>query len=109
MNCLYGDDEYFLYDDVNKKIFFYDFVILERNMIVEYHGSFWHANAQKDSKDWKNPLYSYEESLQKDSKKKILAEEQGFSYYVIWDYQRNDKKTIVRILNINKNKDSNTK
>jgi len=98
--CLYGENEYFLYDAVNKKIFFYDFVIPEQKTIIEYHGSFWHANPERQPSDWKNSLYSYEESLQKDKEKKRIAEEHGFSYFVVWDYQRNCEKTIDKILNI---------
>lgn len=100
LKCLYGENEYFLYDKANKKIYFYDFVILERKMIIEYHGSFWHANPVKDANDWKNPFYSYEDSLQKNSAKKKLAEEHGFSYLEIWDYQQNDTKTIETLMNI---------
>jgi hypothetical protein len=100
LKYLYGKNEYFLYDLVTKKIYFYDFVILEEKMIIEYHGSFWHANPIKDSNDWKNPFYSYEESLQKDSVKKRLAEEHGFSYFIVWDYQQNDAKTIETLMNI---------
>jgi G:T-mismatch repair DNA endonuclease (very short patch repair protein) len=75
-------------------------VIPEHKIIVEYHGSFWHANPERQSNDWKNSFYSYEESLQKEKEKKRIAEEHGFSYYVVWDYQRNCKKTIELLLNI---------
>jgi len=99
-NCLYGEDEYFLYDDASKKIYFYDFVIPEQQIIIEYHGSFWHANPERNPGEWKNFLYSYEESLQKDEEKKQIAEKNGFSYYIVWDYQRNNMKTINTLLNI---------
>jgi len=98
--CKYGENEWFLYDDQNKKIYFYDFLVVEKKMIIEYHGSFWHANVEKSAMDWKNSFYSYEESLRKDEEKRKLAEEQGFTIVVIWDYQRNCKKTIETLLNI---------
>jgi len=98
--CKYGENEWFLYDDQNKKIYFYDFLVVEKKMIVEYHGSFWHANLEKNVEDWKNSFYSYEESLKKDEEKRKLAEENGFTYKVVWDCQRNYKETIETILNI---------
>ncbi|MFM2010810.1 MAG: Tenacibaculum phage PTm1 [Bacteroidota bacterium] len=101
LNCLYGKNEYFLYDNVNKKIYFYDFVIPEKKIIIEYHGSFWHADSNKSKENWKNPIYTYEESLQKDKEKKRIAEEAGFLYFVVWDYQRNNQETIKNLLNIN--------
>jgi len=103
-NCLYGNDEFFLYDKDAKKIYFYDFCIFSKKIIIEYHGSFWHANPDKNSNDWKNSMYSYEQSAQKDEAKKQLAINNGFTYEVIWDYEKNNEKTINRLLNIITNK-----
>lgn len=99
IKCLYGESEYFLYDNINKTIYFYDFCIPELKIMIEYHGSFWHANESKDSSDWSCPFYTYEDSLQRDHRKKLTAERNGYLYYIIWDYQRNDIKIINNILN----------
>jgi hypothetical protein len=99
-DCLYGNNEYFIYDNESHKIYFYDFTILDKKLIIEYHGSHWHANPDKSSKEWKNTLYTYEESLLKDSEKKNAAIKQGFNFYVIWDYQKNDLNVLNNFLNI---------
>jgi hypothetical protein len=96
----FGYDEIYIYNDHLKKIFFYDFCIPELKIIIEYHGSLWHANPLKPKTEWKNKLYTYEESLERDKIKRKTAEDLGYIYIEIWDYQRSDNKTINKILNI---------
>ena len=60
--------EYFIYDNENKKIRFYDFTIKSKKIIIEYHGNYWHMT--KESKE--NDIY-----------KKELAIKKGFKYLTI--------------------------
>lgn len=47
-----GSKEYFIYDNVSKKIFFYDFTIPSLKIIIEYHGKRFHPNPKWDRNKW---------------------------------------------------------
>lgn len=74
--------EYFI--SSNSKIFFYDFTIRSKKIIIEYNGVFFHAN--HDSKEWANPFTneSISENLKKSKIKKDTALEYGFKLLEIW-------------------------
>ena len=68
--------EFFLFDDINKKLYAYDFVIPELKLIFEFHGKFWHT---KNSIDKENELgFSLLKSFEKDKIKRDLAIENEF-------------------------------
>ena len=82
--------EYFLYDNENKCIYFYDFTIINkesnRKCIIEYNGCYYHAKTELD-----NP-----ESFAKDKCKRELAIKNGFHYITVWDDMKH--KDIVDLL-----------
>ena len=61
--------------------YFYDFCIPKLNIVVEYHGIFWHP---KNIDSWRNPFSSFLEAKSKDEVKQLLAEQFGFDYYIVW-------------------------
>ena len=78
----------------------YDFYIPSKNMIVEIHGDYWHAN----------PLIYENKELNKtqirnvknDKFKTTLAKGSGYSFYVLWEYDLNNnyeekKEEFIRL------------
>lgn len=43
----YGENEWFSYDNVDKRYYLVDFYIKELNIAVEFNGDIWHANPKK--------------------------------------------------------------
>jgi hypothetical protein len=77
----HGKKEYFIMDS-NYGYRLYDFTIPEINVIIEYHGSFWHYNKNNlmESK-----FSTLKERKEKDKIKREVAEKHGFEYYVVFD------------------------
>jgi very-short-patch-repair endonuclease len=75
-------NEYFLRDDDN--IFFYDFTIISKKIIIEYNGVAFHPKTENSK--WSNPFNSISayDAYNKQSIKKKLAEDSGFSILEIW-------------------------
>ena len=69
---------------------FYDFVIPELKLIIEYHGEYWHPNRDRLSEDewakWKIPITyrSAEEISTNDQLKLKLANMRGFEVVYVW-------------------------
>lgn len=69
--------------------FFFDFRILDTNILVEVHGDFWHANPRVYKKEDLLPLHK--NAIKRDFCKKAVAEELGFKRIVSWECDlRND-------------------
>lgn len=102
VTLLYGDSEYFLWDmcEDNKKIYFYDCTIPEINLIIEYNGIIFHPR-EKDT--W---ACTVEESVNKDNRKKIIAEKNNYEVVYVWE---DEEKNIAleRIVNIIKQRYDN--
>ncbi len=89
-NILYDDiyigidekNEYFI--SLNNKIFFYDFTIKSKKIIIEYNGVAFHA--RKNSKEWHNPFVNetVEDNLKRHKLKKRMATKKGFKILEIW-------------------------
>jgi len=102
----YKENEFFLYDYDEKKIYFYDFTIKDLNLIIEFNGNTFHPNKQKLSKSewdcWINPITkkTADEHYLYDEKKRLLAENRGFEYLIIWEdetFDNNKHKIINKI------------
>jgi len=105
-----GSYEYFILDDDNK-IYFYDFTIRSKKIIIEYHGESFHPNPSwlNDNTDkWKNWIQPYSKQsandvYNRDKYKKLLAINNGFTYFEIYssdDYNETLKKIIHETKNI---------
>lgn len=80
---IYGinSKEYFIRTE--DEIFFYDCVILDKKIIIEYNGSLWHVNPNVVTRF--APFLDKELTIEKDRRKREIAEANGFTFYVIWD------------------------
>lgn len=92
----FNKEEYFLLD--NKNIFFYDFTILNLNIIIEYNGEKFHPNPNWDidkKNEWKCLFskLSYNEKYKFDEYKNKIAIENGFDIYSI--YSSDDKEQFI--------------
>lgn len=89
----YKDNEYFIYDNKFKKIYFYDFCLIKNNIkfICEYNGILYHPNkltlSDEEWKKWKTPVsnISADKQYKKDVRKEQLAREQNFEYLIVWE------------------------
>ena len=114
----YAEDEISIVS--GNDIFFYDFCLDELNMIIEYHGTVWHADPTKYINETyvfphqkkRNRIITANEIWAKDAKKQLAAESNGYEYHVIWE--REDKDDDIRLVElaniiIEKLNDKNTK
>lgn len=82
--------EFYLWDNIFKRIYFYDFTIRSKKIIIEFNGCWFHAKTREE-----NP-----ESFDRDQRKLNLAKENGFITFVVWDdcpIRENQKKLIEGI------------
>lgn len=105
-----GSYEYFILD-TNNKIYFYDFTIKSKKIIIEYHGESFHPNPtwiNNDKDKWENWVQPYSKQSAnevhiRDTYKKTLALNNGFTYFEIYssdDYNETLKKIVYETKNI---------
>lgn len=99
---MWNTKEYFLIDKETKKIFFYDFTILDKKIIVEYDGCAWHPDPNMDDISLSSIKLPFTDltMLDKkiiDEKKTLLAEKNGFKLFRI--YSKFSKNEIDSIFN----------
>ena len=72
--------------------FYYD--VCYRNRIIEFHGDFWHARDNENVCTEKRG--SLQEIRDRDERKKVIAESNGYELMEIWegDYKK-DKQGII--------------
>jgi hypothetical protein len=82
-----GSNEYFIWDSAENKIFFYDFVIPQYKIILEYHGKRYNPNPSWSEEKWnKWNLFgmSAEDKRKLDLYKKKIAENNGYKLIEIF-------------------------
>jgi len=102
-----GSKEFFLANST-QYYFRYDFTIRTKKIIIDYHGERFHPSKHiipdKEWYKWKSP-YGISSTIQYniDIKRKIVAEELGFKYYVIWSYKEYDDeiKNVMKFIEDN--------
>ena len=97
-------NEWFVYDNNQRRIFYVDFFVKELGYVIEFYGDYWHANPKKylaeqeisypttrkkASEIWEFDRYKTETVLKHPDIKKIL---------IVWesDY-RNDKNKVIEL------------
>jgi hypothetical protein len=93
--------EWYIWSNSKKRIFFYDFCIRSKKIIIEFQGSKFHYNKDKHGPEWKS-LYSNQsisESLEIDETKRKLAERNGFTIIYVWDTD-DINETLIKLKNI---------
>ena len=93
------NSEFYLLESKNKKIYFYDFMILELKIIFEFQGKIWHSKTYKENNT--NPFgYDLTNQFNIDKIKKELSEKNGFEVVYLWEedgFEYNIKKSISLI------------
>ena len=82
-----GSQEWFVYDNSYKKIFWYDFAIPKHKLIIEYHGVRYHPNPRWDKETWNRWRFydtTADEKRTIDIFKNDMAIEHGFEVVEIW-------------------------
>jgi len=84
-----GKSEWWIKDDLGK-VKFFDFVLLDLKIIVEYNGETWHPNpyilSEDDWQSWTIPggTVSADEQYRRDYEKTKLAVDHGFEVITVW-------------------------
>jgi very-short-patch-repair endonuclease len=94
----YKEQEYYLYDNERKKIYFYDFCLRTEKIIIEYNGSHCHPNPTKLNTEEKWNAWTQVWTKQGadvvkeyDRCKIELAERNGFTVFTIFDTEDKDE------------------
>jgi G:T-mismatch repair DNA endonuclease (very short patch repair protein) len=93
-----GINEYFIKTKTN--IYFYDFAIKSKKIIIEYNGKAWHPNWEKYDiedciKNFTNKNIDVKKAIEKDKNKINTAIENGFNVLILWEedsYETNQQK-----------------
>ena len=96
-NFLYGNNEKFIYDNLEKKGKRYD--LCYEKKIIEFNGDFWHANPKifESEEIHKVKKIKCSEIWGQDARKISLAKIYGYEILVIWDSDYiNDKDSIIK-------------
>lgn len=96
LTIYYAENEYFIYDSTNKKIYFYDFYVKELNLIIEYHGMLWHPR-ERVQEGWTHP-YTKETSekyYDLDKHKEKLANTKGIDVITIFETDITSNKKYI--------------
>ena len=102
----FTNNEYFLFDKTNNKFYFYDFVLKNRKLIIEYHGESFHPRksklTEKQWTKWKVPFTneSADSKFTFDQTKNNFAKSEGFEVVVVWssDTFEESVEKIVKLL-----------
>jgi len=93
---LYGKNEKFIYDNIDKKGKRYD--LCYKNNIIEFNGDFWHGNPKLfESNEIHRVSKKIISDIWKEDKRKIdSAKEHGYKVLVIWESEYiNNKEEII--------------
>ena len=101
----YGENEWFSYDNLNKKYYLIDFYIRELNFGIEFNGDYWHANPKKYSPtdrplSFRNQITA-QEIWDNDKTKIDYLKTKIDKLLIIWEDELNKdgiEKTIDRII-----------
>lgn len=77
----------------NRKSFIYDFLIVDRNIIIEVNGDYFHANPlfyrQEDIMPHPGGSISAKDIWERDKRKIDFIEKMGYKAVVLWEYEIN--------------------
>lgn len=82
--------------------YIYDFFIPDLLLIIEYNGTYWHADPRKYSPNSKisngRTLYTAKQKWDRDADKRSQAEALGYSYLVLWesDYKQHGAAYVLK-------------
>lgn len=101
----YGKNEYFLRDNKNDIVYFYDYTNIEYKFIIEYNGKIWHPDKDIYSDyEWDNWEHPFNKTLiandvfNKNKRKIEVARNNGFDVLVIWDFEKDKEHKIIEFI-----------
>lgn len=104
MTLYWKENEWYIYDKKETKIYFYDLYIKDLNLIVEYDTPFFHPNpflmSEKKFNEWKS-IFSDVTAMDKymiDKNKENIAIEKGFDFHRV--YINNNRETEIKKLKL---------
>lgn len=96
-SCL--NEQYFVYNNITKKFFTYDFVLKNQKKVIEFNGDYWHCNPKIYKEDFfnKNKQMYAKDIWKRDEDKINIIQQRGFETLIIWesDY-KNDKQKVIQ-------------
>lgn len=92
-------NEFFIRED--NKIFFYDFTIKSKKIIIEYNGTTFHP--KNENSNWINPYTkeSSENAFERQKKKIEIAKSKGFSVLEIWSDETGNLERCINFIKEN--------
>ena len=92
------NEQYFIYNNITKTFFTYDFVLKTQKKVIEFNGDYWHCNPLIYKEDFfnKNKQMFAKDIWKRDNEKIVSIQQRGYEVLVIWekDYNNNKKQTI---------------
>lgn len=100
--------EFYLYNNENNKLYYYDFVMNDIKLIIEFHGDFWHANPNIYYENYYHPIkkMTAKEIWKEQENKNNYARTMNYEIIEIWekDYYKNKNDVLTYCINIINNK-----
>ncbi len=105
-----GGKEYSVYDDINHRLYFYDYVDLTLNKCIEFHGDCFHGNPEMykhdDTPNFYDRSITCQQMWDNDSTKiNCLKRLRNIDTLVIWekDYRYDKSEVVEKCINFLKN------
>jgi hypothetical protein len=75
----------------------YDFGSIDKKILVEFYGDYWHANPLKYKNEWVHPVrkLTAKHIHHIDNMKRLNATRQGFRTFIIWELDWREKKEEI--------------
>lgn len=99
-----GGKEFGKISNDNKKYYFYDFVISNIKLCIEFNGDCWHANPDRYTPNEYINIYkafsdvdvTAKEIWDNDKKKNKVLKDEGFNVIIVWESDwNNDNKSVI--------------
>jgi hypothetical protein len=93
------NEQYFIYNNITKTFFTYDFVLKNYKKVIEFNGDYWHCNPKIYKEDFfnKNKQMFAKEIWKRDEEKIENIQQRGFETLIIWEYDyKNNKEEIIQ-------------
>lgn len=74
-----------------ERTYFYDYVLLDQKLIIEYNGLYWHAR-EGNEENWNSNIKTFDESIEYDKIKKNFIEEKGYVIIYVWEDENFDER-----------------
>jgi G:T-mismatch repair DNA endonuclease (very short patch repair protein)/uncharacterized C2H2 Zn-finger protein len=99
-SCL--NKQFFFFEKNSKNYYTYDFLLKNKNKIIEYNGDYWHCNPKYYTSEFlnKRKQMTAHQIWEYDKLKIDLIKQEGYEVLVIWesDYKKDKETTIQKCI-----------